>query len=435
MSPCTAGPMRAMGLIVPVLLSAAAAEATTYYVRTSGDDGNSGTSPGQAWQTVDEATTNGSVAPGDVVYVGAGTYTDRLQPSVDGTAADPVRFIADVSGVHTGDPGNCIISSSDAGRPVLELKNDDYLHFLGFTISGGEYGATLQNSTGCLLQDCQITGGASGGVNPANNSLLTVSGCHVHHTSGAGLDLGNQAQVTVTDCNLHDHAGHGIDVGQSNTLSVDASTIAGNAADGIYTTAANSSVTVTRSIIDGNGGNGIGANKSTVTAINCLITDNTWEGILADADDATSVTVFNCTLAANRDGLLQVGGTVTVTNSILASNTQDGLDRQGGTMDHSYNLLFDNAASDYNGTTAGTAELLADPLFVDPWLGDYHLGDGSPAINSGTDAAGMADDDLEGNARPIGTRWDMGCYEMPSGAGSSGGWRIIQWTEIGKPGG
>ncbi|MCA9428078.1 MAG: hypothetical protein KC994_23570, partial [Candidatus Omnitrophica bacterium] len=52
----------------------------------------------------------------------------------------------------------------------------------------------------------------------------------------------------------------------------------------------------------------------------------------------------------------------------------------------------------------------ADPLFVDPENGDFHLQAASPCIDAGTDT-GLTTD-FDGNPRPIG-RFDMGAFEFP----------------------
>jgi hypothetical protein len=59
----------------------------------------------------------------------------------------------------------------------------------------------------------------------------------------------------------------------------------------------------------------------------------------------------------------------------------------------------------------GTGNVYGDPLFVSPaWgtEGDYHLQEGSPAIDAGT-SEGAPTDDLEG--RPRGDQPDLGAYE------------------------
>jgi hypothetical protein len=66
--------------------------------------------------------------------------------------------------------------------------------------------------------------------------------------------------------------------------------------------------------------------------------------------------------------------------------------------------------------TSGTGNITSDPLFEDPASADYHLRRTSPCIDAGTNQtyvlmAGATD--LDGNARIVGGRVDMGAYELP----------------------
>ena len=52
------------------------------------------------------------------------------------------------------------------------------------------------------------------------------------------------------------------------------------------------------------------------------------------------------------------------------------------------------------GNDCGTGNINADPLFVDPGNGDYHLGPDSPCIDVGNnDAPDLPDYDFEGDVR------------------------------------
>ena len=104
-----------------LLLFLSPAFATTYYVRTDGNDGNTGTSnsAGGAWLTVDHAAD--TVAAGDVIRVQAGTYSETVTPGVSGTGVDTtVTFVAD------GTVNLCGFS----------LTGQDYIRVVGFVFDG-----------------------------------------------------------------------------------------------------------------------------------------------------------------------------------------------------------------------------------------------------------------------------------------------------------
>ena len=52
----------------------------------------------------------------------------------------------------------------------------------------------------------------------------------------------------------------------------------------------------------------------------------------------------------------------------------------------------------------------ADPLFLDPNAGDYHLQTDSPCVDAGSDI-GASDIDIEENPRPSGGGYDIGAFE------------------------
>ena len=79
----------------------------------------------------------------------------------------------------------------------------------------------------------------------------------------------------------------------------------------------------------------------------------------------------------------------------------------GGTMTGDHNLLFSTTTS--LDPAQWPNDRVADPLFVAPATGDYHLQAGSPAVDAGVDVGLTYDRD--GNARPAGTAPDVGPYE------------------------
>ncbi len=108
---------------------------------------------------------------------------------------------------------------------------------------------------------------------------------------------------------------------------------------------------------------------------------------------------------------------VAFTNTILVSHTLG------------FNLAVDNAVSlegtlwgneaDWAGTLnifTGTVNLWDDPAFVDPDSGDYRIGGGSAAIDTGVDT--NVQDDIDGESRPMdgdgdgGSEFDIGADEF-----------------------
>jgi hypothetical protein len=123
----------------------------TYYVRKTGNNSNLGTSAGQAWQTILKAFQ--SVASGDTVYIGAGTYREAGIALTASPTAD-TKFIGDVTGAQTGDAGEVIISAyvtNDTTAPVtastFSLGSKNYVWLEKLTIVGGTAAAA---AGGCV---------------------------------------------------------------------------------------------------------------------------------------------------------------------------------------------------------------------------------------------------------------------------------------------
>jgi len=144
---------------------------------------------------------------------------------------------------------------------------------------------------------------------------------------------------------------------------------------------------------------------------NCIVDNNTYQGIHFDGEAPRAPTVItntqitnndggvginngsitNCTIYNNRYGVCQSSGTgdaPTVINSIVYGNTQYQL---GATV-------TDVTYSDIEGGATGTGNINAYPMFINSGAGNFNLEPASPCVDAGDPAI----------TDPDGTRSDMG---------------------------
>lgn len=205
--------------------------------------------------------------------------------------------------------------------------------------------------------------------------------------------------------------GQALDASGDDHMEFTGFTLVGNGSDDVVAIDDSTGLKLIRCEIrnGGNMGVSVEGGSSDVTLVNCLIRDNESDGVHVYSGN---VTIINSTIVANEaDGIEQDSGTVTIGNSIIAYNDADGLDRNGGAMTHAYNLVYGNNDRDFEGTSQSTGESTSNPRFINAGGNDYRLAGDSPAINAGYAVTGIVEDDLDGNARPVGAGWDLGCYE------------------------
>lgn len=134
----------------------------TYYVGPGGNNANAGTS----W-ALRKLTLNGAedipVAAGDTVYVGPGTYREKLTIDVNGSAGSPITYIGDYSGANTDGVGGVVrITGSNNDQTVTRSNaivgsSKNYRTFRSFALDLCDthiLGTSCQNWT---IQQCVTT--------------------------------------------------------------------------------------------------------------------------------------------------------------------------------------------------------------------------------------------------------------------------------------
>jgi PKD domain len=293
-----------------------------------------------------------------------------------------------------------------------------------------------------------------------NAPASTVAGLSIENTTasfGRALALGNQGG-TVHDVEL-DATGNsvfGLYTYGDTSLS-DARIVLGSNSTGVATGSADA-VTVSRTTIDGSGGDSTGVDADSLGATlhvdrlratgvaypliasyggsltardSLLVLPAGVEASALWAGDSNSAGDFTSTLAAER--LTIVGDPAANQRGAFAYANTAGDDFQISIHD---SILVGVKTRLYSWATAGKASVTADwsslpsggdnsgggatatrtnpvagsPIFVDAAGGDYHQRYDSPLIDAGDPAPLAATDDLDGLARPVG-RVDLGAYE------------------------
>lgn len=194
----------------------------SFYVRTSGSDSNNGQNKNQAFKTIFKAAQ--VAGPGDIVYVGAGTYqhTDtitfnntqswssrfsipaksvnlKVGSDTSFTLYNPCYFVADTNGTNTGDAGPVkVMAPKDKSVWTFYLNQINNYAFSGFTFvedptsKAYKFGESNTHNTpagGWLFYGI----GAYGGGDFAFISCNFEGFYHALHTNSA-------QNVTLYDC-------------------------------------------------------------------------------------------------------------------------------------------------------------------------------------------------------------------------------------------
>lgn len=261
----------------------------TYYVRISGNDSSAGTSAGAAWRTLSKAFT--TVAAGDQVYIGAGTYREAL--TISTAWASETKFTGDYTGQYTGDAGIVYWSAYTNGdraaggtRPLTTSGTPRYWTFENMVFIGGGGSTTVVSATvrGFTFSRCVFvasSGGSTGsvgitvGADITDGSLLDSclffnTGTTVTLTTSASADYdagivlknclstgGNSAYITATGAGAF--KGGGV-----NAINCTFLTAGSNV--GFRTASANVSTiypcNISNSVVVAIGGTGLSANTS-----------------------------------------------------------------------------------------------------------------------------------------------------------------------------
>jgi hypothetical protein len=339
--------------------------------------------------------------------------------NADGSDSDPLNWRRG-AGIWnlTGNPSitDCVITANSAGvggGMYNRINSNPEIVDCLFSGNSATYGGGMYNWQNChpLVTNCTFLGNVTdegGGMTNVGNSNPTVEDCTFSGNVGrygGGMENLNASSPAVTGClfldnlgDLGDGWGGGMVNYQDSSPVVTGCTFSGNVArdGGGMQSANNSNPMVVNCVFLANeavwGGGIENFDNANPVYVGCLIVGNTASGGgggVVTSDDCVAELV-NCTILDNTT--TGIGGGVwvtdaygghsenTVSNSIVRGNVpQQVLADGGATMTVSYGNI--------QGGYAGTGNIDADPLFVDPDNGDYRLSAGSPAIDAASSPA------------------------------------------------
>jgi hypothetical protein len=392
----------------------------TFYVATTGNDANNGTSPALAKLTITAGLA--LLAGGDTLIIGAGTYAEGISDNVP-------------SGSSWGAPttiqaatGTTVWLAPTSGAYVIFFDGaQQFIQFLGINLD-----ATRGITTGCVylrgwasgnphhirFQNAEVIGPTNGVINEGFSAFaafqctseiagltgsceylnLTVHGCGDAGDFSPALYIATSDNL-ISNNNVYDASYAGII--DFNSLTTNNNIVRNNVVHDLSRTV--------------NGGDfvqgiyiGPGTAKQVYNNVVYNITglnDGTNGGILIASGAGSNTLVYQNTVTNNTtvNGIHVMPGTsgTIIENNIAYANTPLNLQDDGS-------------------STLTTNLVGVNPVFVSPSTFNYQLTVGSPAIDAGTTNAYTTD--ILGVTRPQGSAFDIGAYEFVVGPAPNDLW-------------
>jgi len=416
----------------------------------------------------------GNAVAGDTIFVASGTYSENI------SLKDGVTLLGEDrdTTIIEGGGGDAAVSSSSCGADTVidgftitkgagmmaggmyNYNSSVTVRNCSFTANRADEGGGMHNSGGSpTIENCVFSGNTGIGAYNSGAGMYnvgsspTISGCIFENNvaakgsddwtgRGGGMYNKDCANVTIDECVFQGNqagnsTGFNFGIGYGCGMYNENSIVTLTDCAFMFNRDADSSGLPTA-----HGGGIYNASGTDCTLINCVFVANSSSyGTLNGSSGSTS-TLYNCTICSNEAiaGILYIGGTLTVYNSILWDNNfchppdpARIVRNEGGTITITY--------SNVEGGYSGTGNIDADPQFdtypsytpnvpgeiATSWytsttqdFGDLRLSSGSPCIDAGNNSdvpTGTATD-IAGRTRILdgpdpGTTAtvDMGAYE------------------------
>ena len=194
----------------------------TYYVRTDGNDSNTGlgSTTALAWRTVQKALGSTGISSGDTVYIAPGVYRENV--TIAGTYTAATYIIGDPTASQFSDLAQGLVrltnylgSDTTAGSgTIISSGNKNYLNFSFLYFDGSATMLSLGSSVECVIENCAfvgssltasvgITGSVTVGVtvnNVIRKCIFSTGSYGINYTCGNNHTSDWRVGISVQNC-------------------------------------------------------------------------------------------------------------------------------------------------------------------------------------------------------------------------------------------
>jgi parallel beta-helix repeat protein len=407
-------------VLIGGVLGTKASEAATYYVAQNGNDENPGTLA-QPFRTLAKGVS--AMSGGDTLYIRQGTYiTANANDIPSGSSWTSATKIASYPGETAtitphpsggqifyffGSGGSYIIldrlvldGAGASGIGADGLKIDSPSHHIRF--SNGE----IKNFGGQGVLSGSSTGNEYINVKIHDGGGRSHLGPGYDHCMYLGDDNGLIENSKIYNCT----GGYGLHFfgGTGKNWVIRNNRIHNNRNVGILLQDADNALVYNNVIYNNSAGIAIGGIGNKVFNNTVYNNGHPWGGGGIEVRNALNAVVGNNIVHYNESGqckgasggicIIGDSSGIVVRNNLATSN-----------VDGNY--------ADFGNSTVASGNLFGnqyDPKFINPTAGDFLLQPLSSAIDAGITLT-QVPTDIEGTARPQGTRYDVGAYELQTG--------------------
>ena len=256
----------------------------------------------------------------------------------------------------------------DNGLHGIEVKGRGRLRAFNNSSRNNQQNGLLVRSEGdAQVEECTFQDNGLHGITVEERGQLRAFNNSSRNNQQAGLDVCSDGDAQVEGCTFQDNGYHGIEVKERGQLRANNSSSRNNQQNGLFVSS------------DGD-----------AQVEECTFQDNGYRGIEV-REQGRARAIANTIIANSSTGVwVHKQGVVRLERNIIAGNVRNGVRAIGNSGESPAaevilvrNCLWQNQRADYRGELQTRDDLSADPCFVDPKNGDYHLREDSPCIGAG----------------------------------------------------